>query len=192
MSALSAQQVEYLGFKTLWKHDVFVREHPVAAVTLRGKVHALLAELDVKEHEIRVQAEAVLRAHSIDVTKYNNLQRKAPTARKRTHAEMEAGGSSTVAPALPPAALIQADERTEKMAKLEADNDFLQREVSNLLAANTPEDASPCRCSVHMRQENAALKALLREYQRERDSWRGRYMAVVTRIETVPAPRESV
>lgn len=189
MSALSAQQVEYLGFKTLWKHDIFVREHPVAAVTLRGKVQALLAELDVKEHEIRVQAEAVLAAHSVDISKYNGMQRKVTAGKKRSHAEMEAsspGPSTAVAPSI----LVAGDERAEKMAKLEAENDLLMREVSNLLVAEGTDDVLPCRCSVHMRQENAALKALLREYQRERDSWRGRYMAVVSRVEATQTPSE--
>jgi hypothetical protein len=32
-----------------------------------------------------------------------------------------------------------------------------------------------------MRREQAALKTLLKEYQRERDSWRGRYMALLAR-----------
>jgi len=182
MAALNAQQVKLLGFPVLYAHDAFVRDHPAVAAKLRSKVHSLLAELDVKESEIRVQAEAVLRQHEISTSAYHELQRsRSAASRKRSHGEME-GGIMTL-PSM--TSLVQSDEQQEKYRKLESDNDFLRREVSNLLVANTPEDASPCRCSVAMREDLAALRTLLKEYQRERDAWRGRYMAVAARVEAM-------
>jgi hypothetical protein len=174
MATLNAQQVKLLGFPYVYSHDAFVLDHPVIAAKLRGKVHPLLVELDMKENEIRTQADILLRGHNIQIAEYQN-----PRKRKREP------GNEPALPNFPDmGTMVSADEARETCARLEAENKVLQEEVSNLLAASQGHEATSCFCTVSMREEVAALKAILKEYQRERDSWRGRYMSVVNRIPT--------
>ena len=169
MASLNAQQVKLLGFPLLYLHDAFVRDHPVVATKLRGKVQPLLYELDMKENEIRTQADIILRGHNIQMDLYQNSRK-----RKR---------ESDDGPTFPDVqTMVNADEARETRSRLEAVNKALLVEVSNLLASSQGHEPSSCFCTVAMREEVAALKAIVKEYQRERDCWRGRYMSVVNRI----------